>query len=419
MLYAPEPVFLQQHLRMRLYNNTWKLAISACTLVCLSCTSGKSISQPPTNTDLTQLKFTAEAAEDWTNLFYRKSGWFGADGIFAIQQNGVDTLGAGNNNQTLLLFSDTMFGDIVNDSLQPGFTMVHNSVGIMQGNTAVKDSIRFYINKKEDGSPESMFIPNTPDTRPGDYFWLGDGFVNTAKNDATYVFGYRVRDTSTAAFGFAEVGNVLIKIPKGSQPPFADQEQMDTPFFLGGTPETYGSFGACIFPNTKAAGYKTADGYVYVYGVRGKAKNVIVARVQPQHFEDFDQWRYWDGAAWNKDITKVANITDRASNELSVCPLPDGRYAMVFQTDGIGHTVGLRLSNHPQGPFGPIINLWECKEPNMAKNFIVYNAKAHTNLSKPNELLVSYNVNSFDFWNDVKVYPNLYRPRFITVKLLQ
>ena len=91
---------------------------------------------------------------------------------------------------------------------------------------------------------------------------------------------------------------------------------------------------------------------------------------------------------------------------------------MVFQTDGIGKSVGLRLSHHPEGPFGPIIKLWECKEPDIAKNFIVYNAKAHPNLSKPNELLISYNVNSFDFWNDIKVFPNLYRPRFIRVKLL-
>ena len=91
---------------------------------------------------------------------------------------------------------------------------------------------------------------------------------------------------------------------------------------------------------------------------------------------------------------------------------------MVFQTDGLGTSVGLRLSNHPQGPFGPIIKIYECPEAKMAKNIFPYNAKAHTNLSNPNELLITYNVNSFDFWNDVKIYPDLYRPRFIRVKLL-
>src|SRR5262249_7350168 len=144
----------------------------------------------------------------------------------------------------------------------------------------------------------------------------------------------------------------------------------------------------------------------------------MVARVLPKDFEDFSKWSYWDGKKWNKDIHASANITDRASNELSVTPLPDGRFAMVFQTDGLGKYVGLRLSNHPQGPFGPIIKLYECKEGEISKNFFPYNAKVHSNLSKPNELLVSYNVNSLDFWNDVKIYPNLYRPRFIRVKLL-
>lgn len=403
-----------------IFNNI-KFIISFCFLAVISCTCSKSIttkSAGSISTDLTHLKFSVEEATDWTNLFLRKSGWFGADGIFAIPLNGVDTAGAGKDQETLLLFSDTVIGDIINDSIQPGFKMIHNSVAIIKGNVPLKDNLQFYYNKKADGSPDAIFTPKTPNSQPGDYYWLGDGFVNPAKDGATYIFGYRVRDTSSASFGFAEVGNTLIKIPKGSTPPFTNQEQMDTPFFLTGTNDNNGSFGACIFANTKEAFALNADGYVYVYGVRGKAKNVMVARVKPEQFEDFSNWRFWDGNAWNADIKAVANITDRASNELSVSPLKDGRYAMVFQTDGIGTTVGLRLSNHPEGPFGPIIKLWECQEPNIAKNFFVYNAKVHTNLSMPNELLISYNVNSFDFWRDILVYPNLYRPRFIRVKLL-
>jgi hypothetical protein len=382
-----------------------------------SCSSGKHLLQQ-TNTDLTSLKFTVEEATDWTNLFYRKSGWFGADGIFAIPQNGVDTPGAAKNSETMLFFSDTMLGEIINDSLKPGYKMIHNSVAIIKGDEPKEENIQFYWNRPPGGKPVALFTPNTPSSKEDDYYWLGDGFVNKELN-ATYMFAYRIHDTSTAAFGFAEEGNALIKIPTGSRPPFVDHKQIETPFFLGGTAETYGSLGACVFANTKDAGYKTADGYVYVYGVRGKEKHVMVARVLPKDFENFSKWRYWDGNTWNADIKSIANITNRASNELSVSPLPDGRYAMVFQTDGIGTAVGLRLSNHPQGPFGPIIKLYECQEPKIAKNIMVYNAKAHSNLSKPNELLISYNVNSFDFWNDVKIYPNLYRPRFIKVKLLQ
>jgi len=35
-------------------------------------------------------KYSVEAAPEWTNLFNRTSGWFGADGIFSIPLSGVD-----------------------------------------------------------------------------------------------------------------------------------------------------------------------------------------------------------------------------------------------------------------------------------------------------------------------------------------
>ena len=43
-------------------------------------------------------------------------------------------------------------------------------------------------------------------------------------------------------------------------------------------------------------------------------------------------------------------------------------------------------------------------------------AKAHPALSQPGELLISYNINSFDFSKDIKKFPHLYRPRFIKLK---
>jgi hypothetical protein len=95
--------------------------------------------------------------------------------------------------------------------------------------------------------------------------------------------------------------------------------------------------------------------------------------------------------------------------------LPDGRYALVFQINGMSSFVGMRLGKTPFGPFGPVIKIWECKEPQQ-KNIFTYNAKAHPSLSAPGELLISYNVNAFNFLNEIKADPNLYRPRFIRIK---
>jgi hypothetical protein len=366
------------------------------------------------STDTTTLNFTATAAPDWTALFNRDSGWFGGDGIFSIPLNGADTASA--SDSTLFVFSDTMIGDIVGGKLKPGSSMVHNSVAYMKGIIPEKKDIRFYYAKDKKGHPESLFVPHTKSAKPGDYYWLGDGFVNTALNGNIYIFGYRMHNMSSHDWSFTQVGNVLIVLKAGSRPPFKDQRQLETPFLLQGTGETdNGSLGAGIFVNTRSAGVPHPDGYVYVYGIKGKAKNLIVARVLPADFEHFTKWRFWDGKSWNKNMHRAASLTGGVSGELSLSPLSGGRYALVFQQGSMSNTVGLRIGLSPYGPFGPMIKLWDCKE-SRHKNYFTYNAKAHPCLSKPGELLVSYNVNAFDFFHEIKANPHLYRPRFIRLK---
>lgn len=395
-------------------NNYRLLVVLAIALY--SCKTAQKV---PANTDINNLKFTVEEAPEWTKLLNRQHGWFGADGIFVLPANGVDK--ADSTVENTILFSDTMIGDIINDRPKEGFIMVHNSIALLKGYEPKEENVQFKWKATKPRKEGSYFIPQTPNALPNDYYWLGDGFVNHDMGDKTYIFCYRIRDTADNAFLFQQVGNAMIILPKGSKDPYTDQQQVDAPLYAVDTtakyPNNYISFGSAVFPNTKSAGAPNPDGYVYVYGVGGDVKKVMVARVKSTAFEDFSQWRYWDGTGWQSDILKAATIADRASNELSVTPLPDGRYAMVFQTDGIGSAVGMRLSTTPYGPFGPIIKISECTEQKESKNFIVYNAKAHPSLSKPGEMLISYNVGSFDFWKDVKNHSNFYRPRFIRVKL--
>jgi hypothetical protein len=363
---------------------------------------------------LEQIKFEVSAASDWTNLFYRSSGWFGGDGIYTIPLNGRESSGKPAK-KTLVIFSDTMIGKIDKGLLQPDSKMIHNSVAILKGILPNPKQLDFYW-KEKNGQPESVFIPKTPKTDPKDYYWLGDGFVNAELNNSIFIFGYRVRTISDAAFGFEEVGNTLIKINANAQPPYPNYEQRDTPFFINKADGEKGSFGAGIFVNTIAAGATKSDGYLYVYGVLGKNKKLLVARVNPQNFEKYEQWTYWNGSAWSADIKESAAITDQVSNELSLSELPDGRYALIFQQSGLGRNVCMRLGKTPFGPFGPVIKIWDTSEALELKGFYSYNAKAHPSLSAKGELLISYNVNSFNFFEDLRTHPNLYRPRFITVK---
>lgn len=368
--------------------------------------------------NLTDLKFTVAEAPEWSTLLKRKHGWFGADGIYTIPLNGAEGKPTKPGEDVLFIFSDTMIGDIRNNTMAPGYKMIHNSVALLRGNKPIQKQIKFYWDKTAKGEAESVFMPKTPQTGPTDYYWLGDGFVNQAKSNSIYIFGYRVKNVSSDAFGFREVGNTLIKIPAGAKPPYKNLKQMDTPLYLLDEKGDIGSFGAGVYVNTKEAGAPKPDGYIYVYGVRGIGKNLMVARISPKEFESFNKWQYWNGKAWVTDQKQAADVTDGVSNELSVSALPDGRYALVFQQGGMSTTVAMRIGASPAGPFGPPIKLWDCKPDLIEKTFVVYNAKAHPSLSKPGELLISYNINSVDFINDLKKHPNLYRPRFIRVKLL-
>ncbi|HEX3383850.1 MAG TPA: DUF4185 domain-containing protein [Mucilaginibacter sp.] len=364
--------------------------------------------------NLNDVAFTVEEAPEWSALLKRNSGWFGADGIYTIPLNGREHEQAGKLQKTLFIFSDTMIGEVTDSAMAPGCKMIHNSVACLAGNKPDQNQIQFYWDKGADGKPESIFIPRTPKTQAGDYFWLGDGFYNQATH-ATYIFGYRVHNVSEGAFGFKEVGNTIIKLPANSRPPFSDQQQMDTPFYLDDS-NGIGSYGAGIFVNTAESGAQHPDGYVYVYGVIGLAKKLVVARVRPIDFEHFDQWKFWDGKDWVNDMHKAAPVTDKVSNELSLTALADGRYALVFQEGGMSTTIGMRIGVSPTGPFGPIVKLWDCSKSLEEKTYVVYNAKGHPSLSAPGELLITYNVNSVEFIKDLNKNPHLYRPRFIRVK---
>ena len=388
-----------------------------CSAVCISmivlnsCTTASKFTQEKkVNTDIENLKFTVEEAQEWTALFNRTSGWFGGDGIFAIPLNGKENETAKSTTKTMLIFSDTMIGEILDSILQPGSSMVHQSVAYLDGNEPKKDKISFHWDKNKENKPESLFIPNTPSAEKTDYYWLGDGFVNTALKNTTYIFAYRMRNLDNSDdWSFKKMGTNLIALSSGSLPPFKDQRQIEIPNYLD-----KGEFGAGIFVNTKKAGAVNSDGYVYIYG--NNKKNLTVARVKPEDFENFSAWRFWDGKGWNEDIEKIAFVVQDVSNELSVSALPDGRYALVFTLGGLSPTIGLRLGRTPYGPFGSVIKVWEAKEM-QHKNYITYNAKAYPNLSAPGELLIAYNVNAFDFKNELKANPNLYRPRFIKLKL--
>ena len=355
--------------------------------------------------------FTVERAPKWTDLFKRSKGWFGGDGIFAIPFSGSDTHA---DDSVLFLFSDTMVGEIVDGILQPGFKMVNNSIMILNGEEPVDEKSRFLIKETATREPTTLFVPNTASTKKGDYYWLGDGFINHANQDM-YIFAYRIRNTDDGSdFPFKEVGNALLVIPQGEKFPFSNYRQIELPF-SNEDDSVQISFGAAVLSNTASDKSPLPDEFVYVYGIRGKAKELIAARVNPAEIESASKWKFWDGGKWVEQLGCAAALADSVSNELSVSPTGEDQFALVYQYGGIYPTIYVQFGPGPVGPFGPRKKVWDTTTDIKDPDLFTYNAKAHPAISKPGELLVSYNVNSFKFFDVIERIPDLYRPRFLRI----
>lgn len=389
---------------------------SAFTFILFLCFINSGFTQLKKNAADTgsNLHFHVEEAPEWTALFISDTSWIGGDGLFSFALDGVDTTASFHQTQNLLVFSDSFWGKRKNGQVRPGGTMVNNSMASLQ-KIGHKPAIRFFNgNGSAAEKVKSVFVPNIPLATAGSYYWLGDGFINQEQHNKLYIFAYLMRNTGAKVFGFQEFGNALIKVDPKAKSAFKQNKQIQTPLFVDSTANSEAfSFGAGVFVNTQWAGAPHPDGYVYIYGVRGKEKELLVARVKPKDIEDFGRWSYWNGQQWQSDIHAIQPLTKNVSNEMSVTALADGRYLLIFQKNGIEPTIGMRIGSSPTGPFGPIVSLYECPEPKQKKSLFAYNAKAHPNLSEKGELLISYHVNSFDFLKDFKEDPDMFAPKFI------
>jgi hypothetical protein len=92
------------------------------------------------------------------------------------------------------------------------------------------------------------------------------------------------------------------------------------------------------------------------------------------------------------------------------------RYLAVYTERGLSPRIMGRTADHPWGRWSAPAVLYECPEMSRDKKVFCYAAKAHPALSTGRDLVVSYVVNSYDFWQ-VAREAKLYWPRFVRVRL--
>lgn len=305
------------------------------------------------------------ADPNWDKLLTRNSGWFGGDGIFAIPMDGAEFRPATAKTKTMFLFSDSVVADTVGETIaRKDFSMVHNCIAYLDGSEPDPRNSNFLSTRIRTANrlPSLCRTLKTASRRN-----------ITGLATASLMWKWTARSTflptrsSTplsrgAFFEFEQKGVNIIAIPKGSKPPFKDQRQISTPFFFPMENWNKATMGSGVMVNTSWAGAPNPDGYLYILGAGGTNVGLVMARVKPKEFEQFDKWEFAKGAEWTTDYTKAVPVTRFASNEMSLSPMADGRFILAHQYFGMDNEVAVQIANKPQGPYFPVKKVWHCKE---------------------------------------------------------
>ena len=341
--------------------------------------------------------YSVEPLPAYDVLFTRTTGWTGADAVYSVAL--ADDI-------TLWLYGDTWIGDVV-EGKHNNAKMVNNTIALQHGRDAATASVKFFWGKSKEGKP-AAFI--TPSDGIG-WFWIFDGVVADGK---LYLFLTQIIKTNEKeVFGFKQVGTWLGEIENPRDDPSTWRiRQYKVPYgrYLNDGNLFFGS--ACL-----------RDGnFIYIYGAdedwsKGMGgRSMIVARVPYTKIADFNQWRFYSNGQWHSDMKDISDLFRGTATEYSVCYQPAiKKYVTVYTQNGMSENILMRLSLTPVGPWGPAQKVFECPEVNWHKTYFCYAGKAHPEISKKNELIITYVCNSFDFWK-MAADASIYRPRFISIK---
>jgi hypothetical protein len=338
---------------------------------------------------------SARPAPDLNALFENQNGWIGADGVYSVPLTPT---------RSLWLFSDTWVGK-VKEGKRFDATIVNNTVATLE---QASQAVQFFIQRDPAGKPSALV---TPPQSEG-WFWLQAGIVHNKK---LYLFLSQVKKTGAASvFGFQPIGQSLAIVDNPLDPPTRwHVQQVKLPHGEFSRNREL-SFGVALL---------IEGGFLYVYGVddvpRGvlRKKSLVVGRVPLTAIEDFAAWRFYHQGQWVPDPRKADPLAFSVANEGSVSYLPAlRRYVYVYTESGLSPRILARSAPKPWGPWSAASLLYQCPEAGWDKKIFCYGAKAHPELAKEDELVISYVANSFDFCQ-VASDARLYWPRFLRVKV--
>lgn len=220
------------------------------------------------------------------------------------------------------------------------------------------------------------------------WYWPGDGWV---EDDQLKVFASEFYQTGDGMWDFEFKTTALFTY---SLPDFKELS-IDTISYSNVLGIHYGH-SVC----------KT-DEYAYVYGLLERSPHV--ARIDSN-----GNWQFYTGMEWSSSAADSKPMLEMdGSEQFSVFNYKD-QYIMIMQAGSLSDEIYSYVAKTPFGPWENKTLLYKTPKAYENDQLFTYNALAHPQFTKNDELLISYNTNSFEL-GDHFVNAGIYRPRFIRV----
>ncbi len=346
--------------------------------------------------------FSAERDLEWDQVFQRTSGWTGGDAVYAVDLP---------DDRILWIFADSWIGAIVDGKHAPGSKLINNAIAVHQ--RGEREKIRFFPDAlPEKGEPKSWIVPDTEVVeapKGKHWYWPADGAVGEMPDGERRLVIFlwhmgRASEEDKGVWNFKSLGGAVAIIDNMSESPERWKVRQAR------VPEGI-TWGAEVHAEGK---------WFHVFGTRdvgNPRRNMVMARVPVAKVDDPKAWEFRTKDGWSRKIEDATSIADGVPSEFSVSR-HGSQWVLVQSELLLGG--GIRVRTTEEFPFPPgqgrlVFRPGELKDD---KDRFAYAAKAHPEVSGENDLLISYVVNSHDFWKMVGD-AEIYRPRFIRVLRIQ
>ncbi len=317
--------------------------------------------------------FTTTRDEAFISLFTRYGdGWTGGDATYSILLP---------DGRTLWIFGDTFLGTVNADRSRPGTGLIRNSFVVQDGEELTT------LHGGTVSNPASMISPSDPSW----WYWPTDGTIHNDTLQLLLSAFKSVGEGGMWDFAYASIDLALFTLP--------DLELISIESRI---PDPTIAYGSCVVESSD---------YIYIYGANkaGGGKQASLARAANGDLRN--PWEYYDGSGWDPDINASVGLVGNVSEQFAVFE-DNGHYYMVTHHFAFGDEIYIWDAPNPEGPWGNQRTLY-CT-PETGGNIFTYNSFVHPQFIANDEILISYNNNSFNF-GDLFANADNYRPHFIRV----